>query len=182
MHVLFNKRSQSEQQCLAAAVDGWRAEIGVLSLPLSTRFPPPRTEAGSGTACRCSQLPLNPAGWKQWCLSLRTQEDTASKLQLLREPHDGFTDLGFSHPGIHFIGERCSNNENGLIFIQEKAKEEDREKLGEKEETIPPDYRLEEAKVNRPGSFFLTYFHSYWISCTWRRDMGTDLGYKSRVS
>nr|XP_036868051.1 calpastatin isoform X9 [Manis javanica] len=28
----------------------------------------------------------------------------------------------------------------------EKAKEEDREKLGEKEETIPPDYRLEEVK------------------------------------
>nr|XP_058918890.1 calpastatin isoform X10 [Kogia breviceps] len=30
--------------------------------------------------------------------------------------------------------------------VQEKAKEEDREKLGEKEETIPPDYRLEEVK------------------------------------
>ncbi|XP_014652577.1 PREDICTED: calpastatin isoform X15 [Ceratotherium simum simum] len=29
---------------------------------------------------------------------------------------------------------------------EEKAKEEDREKLGEKEETIPPDYRLEEVK------------------------------------
>ncbi|OBS56909.1 hypothetical protein A6R68_11966, partial [Neotoma lepida] len=28
----------------------------------------------------------------------------------------------------------------------EKAKEEDREKLGEKEETIPPDYKLEEVK------------------------------------
>ena len=67
----------------------------------------------------------------------------------------------FSHSGIQVIRERCSNNKNGLIFIQEKAKEEDREKLGEKEETIPPDYRLEEAKVNRPGSFFLTYFHSY---------------------
>lgn len=48
---------------------------------------------------------------------------------------------------------RCINNENGFIFIQEKAKEEDREKLGEKEETIPPDYRLEEVKVNRLGSF-----------------------------
>lgn len=65
---------------------------------------------------------------------------------MLREPHSGFTDLGFSHSGIHLIRERCINNENGLIFIQEKAKEEDREKLGEKEETIPPDYRLEEAK------------------------------------
>lgn len=30
--------------------------------------------------------------------------------------------------------------------IKEKSKEEEREKLGEKEETIPPDYRLEEAK------------------------------------
>lgn len=30
--------------------------------------------------------------------------------------------------------------------IKEKAKEEDHEKLGEKEETIPPDYRLEEVK------------------------------------
>lgn len=83
------------------------------------------------------------------------------KIQLLWEPHNGFTDLGFSHSGIHFIRERGTDNENGLIFIQEKAKEEDREKLGEKEETIPPDYRLEEAKVNRPRSFFLTYFHSY---------------------
>ncbi|GAB1298385.1 Calpain inhibitor [Apodemus speciosus] len=30
--------------------------------------------------------------------------------------------------------------------VEEKAKEEDHEKLGEKEETIPPDYRLEEVK------------------------------------
>ncbi|XP_034512434.1 calpastatin isoform X10 [Ailuropoda melanoleuca] len=30
--------------------------------------------------------------------------------------------------------------------VKEKAEEEDREKLGEKEETIPPDYRLEEVK------------------------------------
>nr|P20811.2 RecName: Full=Calpastatin; AltName: Full=Calpain inhibitor [Bos taurus]AAA19643.1 calpastatin [Bos taurus] len=30
--------------------------------------------------------------------------------------------------------------------VKEKAKEEDRENFGEKEETIPPDYRLEEAK------------------------------------
>lgn len=33
--------------------------------------------------------------------------------------------------------------------VKEKAKEEDHEKLGEKEETIPPDYRLEIVKVNR---------------------------------
>lgn len=157
---------QSERQCLGVAVGGRRTEIGLLSLMLSTRFPLPRTKAGSGTACRSSQLPLNPAGWKQWSLSLLTQEDTASKIQLLWEPHSGVTDLGFSHSGIHFIRERGTNTENGLIFIQEKAKEEDREKLGEKEETIPPDYRLEEAKVNRPGSFFLTHFHSYWISYT----------------
>ena len=157
---------QSERQCLGVAVGGRRAEIGLLSLTLSTRFPLPRTKAGSGTACRSSQLPLNLAGWKQWSLSLLTQEDTASKIQLLWEPHSGVTDLGYSHSGIHFIRERGTNTENGLIFIQEKAKEEDCEKLGEKEETIPPDYRLEEAKVNRPGSFFLTYFHSYWISYT----------------
>lgn len=37
--------------------------------------------------------------------------------------------------------------------VKEKAKEEDREKLGEKEETIPPDYRLEEVKVSRLGYF-----------------------------
>lgn len=59
---------------------------------------------------------------------------------------------------------RCTDNGNGMISIQEKAKEEDREKLGEKEETIPPDYRLEEAKVNRLGYFFFfilihTEFH-----------------------
>ena len=48
---------------------------------------------------------------------------------------------------------RCINNENGTTCIQEKAKEEDREKLGEKEETIPPDYRLEEVKVSRLGYF-----------------------------
>lgn len=40
------------------------------------------------------------------------------------------------------------NNKHGVTFLQEKAKEEEREKLGEKEETIPPDYRLEEVKVN----------------------------------
>ncbi|XP_055968371.1 calpastatin isoform X2 [Sorex fumeus] len=34
--------------------------------------------------------------------------------------------------------------------VQEKAEEEDREKLGEKEETIPPDYRLEEV-TDEPG-------------------------------
>lgn len=98
--------------------------------------------------------PLTRQAENQWRLSLLTQEDTASKTQLLWEPHNGFIDLGFSHSGIHFIREQCINNENGLIFIQEKAKEEDREKLGEREETIPPDYRLEEAKVNRLGSCF----------------------------
>jgi hypothetical protein len=51
-----------------------------------------------------------------------------------------------------------------MTFIQEKSKEEDREKLGEKEETIPPDYRLEGAKVNRLFSCFVlirTEFHIY---------------------
>lgn len=41
--------------------------------------------------------------------------------------------------------------------MQEKAKEEDREKLGEKEETIPPDYRLEEVKVNILGCFSIFF-------------------------
>lgn len=50
------------------------------------------------------------------------------------------------------------NNENGIIFIQEKAKEEDREKLGEKEETIPPDYRLEDVKVNSVSLFYFSYY------------------------
>nr|XP_025722606.1 calpastatin isoform X8 [Callorhinus ursinus] len=39
--------------------------------------------------------------------------------------------------------------------VKEKAKEEDREKLGEKEETIPPDYRLEEVK-DKDGKPLLT--------------------------
>lgn len=41
--------------------------------------------------------------------------------------------------------------------MQEKAKEEDHEKLGEKEETIPPDYRLEEAKVNSLRCFSIFF-------------------------
>ncbi|KAM8777322.1 calpastatin [Rhynchonycteris naso] len=39
--------------------------------------------------------------------------------------------------------------------VKERAKEEDREKLGEKEETIPPDYRLEEVK-DKDGKPLLT--------------------------
>ncbi|XP_014323413.1 calpastatin isoform X6 [Myotis lucifugus] len=47
------------------------------------------------------------------------------------------------------LGEREADPEDGKPAedkVKEKTKEEDREKLGEKEETIPPDYRLEEAK------------------------------------
>ncbi|XP_006775613.1 PREDICTED: calpastatin isoform X2 [Myotis davidii] len=47
------------------------------------------------------------------------------------------------------LGKREADPEDGKPAedkVKEKAKEEDREKLGEKEETIPPDYRLEEAK------------------------------------
>lgn len=69
------------------------------------------------------------------------------------EPNGRIIYFKYSHTGIQFIGKGDINNENGTIFIQEKAKEEDREKLGEKEETIPPDYRLEEVKVNRLGCF-----------------------------
>ncbi|XP_042637110.1 calpastatin [Orycteropus afer afer] len=47
------------------------------------------------------------------------------------------------------LGKKGADPEEGKPVadkVKEKAKEEDREKLGEKEETIPPDYRLEEAK------------------------------------
>ncbi|XP_006867958.1 PREDICTED: calpastatin [Chrysochloris asiatica] len=47
------------------------------------------------------------------------------------------------------LGKKEADPEDGkpvVDKIKEKAKEEDREKLGEKEETIPPDYRLEETK------------------------------------
>ncbi|XP_048667430.1 calpastatin isoform X9 [Marmota marmota marmota] len=47
------------------------------------------------------------------------------------------------------LGKREADPEGGkpvVDKVKEKAKEEDREKLGEKEETIPPDYRLEEVK------------------------------------
>ncbi|KAM9253514.1 calpastatin isoform 2-T2 [Dugong dugon] len=47
------------------------------------------------------------------------------------------------------LGRKEADPEDGkpvVDKIKEKAKEEDHEKLGEKEETIPPDYRLEEAK------------------------------------
>nr|XP_023403580.1 calpastatin isoform X1 [Loxodonta africana] len=47
------------------------------------------------------------------------------------------------------LGKKEADPEDGkpaVDKVKEKAKEEDREKLGEKEETIPPDYRLEEAK------------------------------------
>ncbi|XP_040095327.1 calpastatin isoform X14 [Oryx dammah] len=47
------------------------------------------------------------------------------------------------------LGKKEADPEDGKPAedkVKEKAKEEDREKLGEREETIPPDYRLEEAK------------------------------------
>ncbi|XP_036081860.1 calpastatin isoform X3 [Rousettus aegyptiacus] len=47
------------------------------------------------------------------------------------------------------LGKKEADPEDGKPVedkVKEKAKEEDREKLGEKEETIPPDYRLEEVK------------------------------------
>ncbi|KAK2494088.1 hypothetical protein MC885_000402 [Smutsia gigantea] len=47
------------------------------------------------------------------------------------------------------LGKKKADPEHGKPVedkVKEKAKEEDREKLGEKEETIPPDYRLEEVK------------------------------------
>ncbi|KAM5257670.1 calpastatin isoform 4-T4 [Hipposideros larvatus] len=47
------------------------------------------------------------------------------------------------------LGKREAEPDDGKPVedqVKEKAKEEDREKLGEKEETIPPDYRLEEVK------------------------------------
>ncbi|XP_049503589.1 calpastatin isoform X11 [Panthera uncia] len=47
------------------------------------------------------------------------------------------------------LGKKEADPEDGKTVedkVKEKAKEEDREKLGEKEETIPPDYRLEDVK------------------------------------
>uniref|UniRef100_A0A8C4FGX7 Calpastatin n=1 Tax=Catagonus wagneri TaxID=51154 RepID=A0A8C4FGX7_9CETA len=47
------------------------------------------------------------------------------------------------------LGKKEADPEDGKPVedtVKDKAKEEDREKLGEKEETIPPDYRLEEVK------------------------------------
>ncbi|XP_008053232.1 calpastatin isoform X2 [Carlito syrichta] len=47
------------------------------------------------------------------------------------------------------LGKKEADPEDGkpvMDQVKEKAKEEDREKLGEKEETIPLDYRLEEVK------------------------------------
>lgn len=47
------------------------------------------------------------------------------------------------------LGKREADPDDGKPVedkVKEKAKEEDRENLGEKEETIPPDYRLEEVK------------------------------------
>lgn len=60
---------------------------------------------------------------------------------------------------VSCMGGQCLNSQCGVFFVQEKAKEKDREKLGEKEETIPPDYRLEEVKVSRCGAF-LSVCHS----------------------
>lgn len=56
------------------------------------------------------------------------------------------------------LGKKEADPEDGkpmMDQVKEKAKEEDREKLGEKEETIPPDYRLEEAK-DKDGKPLLT--------------------------
>ncbi|XP_047586334.1 calpastatin isoform X2 [Lutra lutra] len=56
------------------------------------------------------------------------------------------------------LGKKEADPEDGKPMadqVKEKAKEEDREKLGEKEETIPPDYRLEEDK-DKDGKPLLT--------------------------
>lgn len=56
------------------------------------------------------------------------------------------------------LGKKEADPEDGKPMVdqvKEKAKEEDHEKLGEKEETIPPDYRLEEAK-DKDGKPLLT--------------------------
>ncbi|XP_008828767.1 calpastatin isoform X3 [Nannospalax galili] len=58
-------------------------------------------------------------------------------------PHDAIEALAGS------LGKREADPKDGkpvVDKVKEKAKEEDCEKLGEKEETIPPDYRLEEVK------------------------------------
>ncbi|CAO2593176.1 Cast [Lemmus lemmus] len=67
----------------------------------------------------------------------------AEKIEKDMVPDDAVETLAGS------LGKRETNPEDEkpvVDKVKEKAKEEDHEKLGEKEETIPPDYRLEEVK------------------------------------
>ncbi|XP_049978114.1 calpastatin isoform X4 [Alexandromys fortis] len=75
------------------------------------------------------------------CSILVAPPKTASKKDMV--PDDAVETLAGS------LGKRETNPEDEkpvVDKVKEKAKEEDIEKLGEKEETIPPDYRLEEVK------------------------------------
>ncbi|KAM4875715.1 calpastatin isoform 2-T2 [Thomomys bottae] len=66
---------------------------------------------------------------------------TVDKVKKNMAPNDAVEALADS------LGEREADTEDGkptVDKVKESAKEEDQEKLGEKEETIPPDYRLEE--------------------------------------
>lgn len=65
------------------------------------------------------------------------------------------------------LGERPADPEDGkpvIDKVKDKGKEEDCEKLGEKEETSPPDYRLEEVK-DKDGK---------WKTTPAERAQGTD--------
>lgn len=110
-----------------------------------------------------SRCPLTP-GWNCGAPSLLTQEDTASKTQLLWEPHNGFTDPGFSH-SVSTLSENGKEAEwKRFNFYSGESQRRGSWETCEREETIPPDYRLEEAKVKQAGILFLIYFHSCWIS------------------
>ncbi|XP_058512403.1 calpastatin [Ochotona princeps] len=86
----------------------------------------PVTEAvGRTSMCSVQSAPAKPASQKG------------------RVPDDAVDTLASS------LGRKEADPEDGKPVAdqtKEKAKEKDREKLGEKEETIPPDYRLEEVK------------------------------------
>ncbi|XP_055285425.1 calpastatin isoform X3 [Moschus berezovskii] len=99
--------------------------------------PTEKTEASPATA----PVPVAEDVPRTSMCSVQSAPPTAAPAGLV--PDDAVEALAGS------LGKKEADPEDGKLVedkVKEKAKEEDREKLGEKEETIPPDYRLEEAK------------------------------------
>ncbi|XP_076995208.1 calpastatin isoform X4 [Tamandua tetradactyla] len=100
--------------------------------------PTEKTEEPKGSA----QKPVGETvSWTSMCSIQSAPPKPATSKGLV--PDDAVEALAGS------LGKREADPEDGkpaVDTVKEKAKEEDREKLGEKEETIPPDYRLEEMK------------------------------------